>query len=127
MTAIFLYTLILLSILFKICLCISTYPLLIIISFDGFRYDYLNKTDAPNLAKLASDGVRAPWIEPRFITKTFPNHFSIATGLYEESHGIVGNNFFDPVLNDTFRLGRNESEWWDTGAIPLWVRMLEFL
>lgn len=104
------------------CGCmISNYPILIIVSFDGFRYDYLNKTDTPNFRKLAANGVQAPWIEPRFITKTFPNHFSIATGLYEESHGIVGNNFFDPTLNDTFHLNDTDPKWWDTGALPLWV------
>jgi len=119
----FVYLLLVLQILAhcKLNLAYSDYPLLIVISFDGFRYDYLNKTDTPNFDKLTSDGVRAPWIEARFITKTFPNHFSIATGLYEESHGIVANNFYDPVLNDTFRLGDLDSKWWDTGAVPLWV------
>lgn len=114
--------LVLLVVFLRSCLCaVSKSPLLIVVSFDGFRYDYLNKTDTPNFGRLAADGVRAPWIEARFITKTFPNHFSIATGLYEESHGIVANTFYDPILNDTFHLGDTDAKWWDTGAVPIWV------
>lgn len=100
---------------------VSKYPLLIVVSFDGFRWDYLNKTDTPNFDKIIANGVKAPCIEARFITKTFPNHHSIATGLYEETHGIVANSFYDPVLNDVFSLSDTGPEWWDTGAVPVWV------
>ncbi|GAB6032703.1 ectonucleotide pyrophosphatase phosphodiesterase [Chamberlinius hualienensis] len=93
----------------------------LIISFDGFRHDYLTMTETPNFDQLIAGGVKAPWIEPRFITKTFPNHHSIATGLYEESHGIVANIFYDPIINKTFEPKSIESEWWDTGAVPLWI------
>ncbi|GAB6029723.1 Bis(5'-adenosyl)-triphosphatase enpp4, variant 2 [Chamberlinius hualienensis] len=101
---------------------LSEHPLLLVVSFDGFRYDYLTKTDTPNFDRLISDGVTVPWIEARFTTKTFPNHHSIATGVYEETHGIVANNFYDPVLNQSFDLDYTGAEWWDVdGVIPVYT------
>src|SRR5260221_14687500 len=67
-------------------------PTVILISLDGFRYDYLNLYRPANLNALANDGVRARWMTPSFPSKTFPNHYSIATGLYPQNHGIVENN-----------------------------------
>ncbi|XP_014675768.1 PREDICTED: ectonucleotide pyrophosphatase/phosphodiesterase family member 5-like [Priapulus caudatus] len=101
----------------------STHPLLLIVSFDGFRYDYLDKTNTPNFDALIADGVKAKWMEASFPTKTFPNHYTLATGLYEESHGIIANNFYDPDLDATFhkRTSMTESRWWDAGAEPIWV------
>ncbi|XP_070556761.1 ectonucleotide pyrophosphatase/phosphodiesterase family member 5-like isoform X2 [Ptychodera flava] len=100
-------------------------PLTLLISFDGFRWDYLQKVETPNFDVLISDGSFVPdGIVPTFITKTFPNHFTIATGLYEESHGIVANNMYDPVLNEKFHIGGEDStssKWWDVGAEPIWV------
>src|SRR5882672_12847130 len=71
-------------------------PLLILISIDGFRWDYLQKYDAPTLRQLAASGVHATRLTPSFPSKTFPNHYTIVTGLYPEHHGIVSNWFFDP-------------------------------
>lgn len=71
-----------------------TQPLLLI-SIDGFRYDYLYRGLTPNLARLARSGLHGP-MKPQFPTYTFPNHYSLVTGLYPESHGIVGNAFYDP-------------------------------
>ncbi|UYV73546.1 ENPP4 [Cordylochernes scorpioides] len=100
----------------------SAYPLLLVISFDGFRYDYLDKVKLPNFSELIRDGVRAQWMDNLFITKTLPNHFSIATGLFQESHGIVGNVMFDPVFNETFDFDNIDSKWWDNGlSWPIWV------
>src|SRR5438045_9729616 len=70
-------------------------PTVILISLDGFRWDYLDKFNPPTLNKLAKEGVRAKWMIPSFPTKTFPNHYTIATGLYPAHHGIVENNFYD--------------------------------
>ncbi|HEX8637669.1 MAG TPA: alkaline phosphatase family protein, partial [Pyrinomonadaceae bacterium] len=70
-------------------------PTVILISLDGFRYDYLEKFNPPTLNKLAREGVRAKWMIPSFPTKTFPNHYTIATGLYPENHGIIENNIYD--------------------------------
>ena len=96
-------------------------PTVILISLDGYRYDYLEKFQPKILNKLAKEGVRAKWLIPSFPTKTFPNHYTIATGLYPENHGIIENNIFD--FDTVFTLGKREevqnSRWW-LGE-PIWV------
>lgn len=96
-------------------------PTVILISIDGFRYDYFEKFGPAALNKLARDGVRAKWMVPSFPTKTFPNHYTVATGLYPEHHGIIENNIWD--FGVTFSLGKREevqnSRWW-LGE-PIWV------
>lgn len=97
-------------------------PTVILISYDGFRWDYMEKVDTPNLDFIARNGVKAKHLINTFVTKTFPNHFTLVTGLYEESHGIVANVFFDPVLNETFYIGSKsylESKWWN--GEPVWI------
>lgn len=93
----------------------------ILISLDGYRYDYLEKFNPPTLNRLAQKGVRAKWMIPSFPTKTFPNHYTIATGLYPENHGIIENNIYD--FGTTFSLGKREEvqnpRWW-LGE-PVWV------
>ncbi len=71
-------------------------PSIILVSFDGFRWDYTNKAPTPNLRSLAMRGVRADGLIPSYPSKTFPNHYTIATGLYPGHHGIVANNILDP-------------------------------
>ena len=96
-------------------------PTVILISLDGFRYDYVDKYEAPTIAKLGRDGVRAKWMIPSFPTKTFPNHYTIVTGLYPANHGIVENNVFD--FGTVFSMGKREEvenpRWW--GGEPIWV------
>ncbi len=96
-------------------------PTLILISLDGFRADYLDKYKPKTLLELASSGVRAKWLTPVFPTKTFTNHYSIATGLYPENHGIIENNIYD--FGVVFSLSNREevqnSRWW-LGE-PIWV------
>ncbi|MEO7659373.1 MAG: alkaline phosphatase family protein, partial [Pyrinomonadaceae bacterium] len=70
-------------------------PTVILISLDGFRYDYVDKYRPRAISRLANTGVRARWMIPSFPTKTFPNHYTIATGLYPQNHGIVENSVFD--------------------------------
>jgi predicted AlkP superfamily pyrophosphatase or phosphodiesterase len=98
--------------------------LLILISIDGFRWDYLQKYDAPVLKKLAAEGVHATRMTPSFPSKTFPNHYTLVTGLRPEHHGIVGNWFYDPVIGETFGMSKPESNhdprWWAEGE-PVWV------
>lgn len=98
-------------------------PTVILISLDGFRYDYLSRYRPANLNALATEGVRARWMIPSFPSKTFPNHYTIATGLYPQNHGIVENNIYDPVFKAVFSLAdRKEvenSRWW-LGE-PIWV------
>ncbi|XP_039265266.2 venom phosphodiesterase 2-like [Styela clava] len=94
----------------------------ILFSLDGFRDSYLFRHETPNLWKLASCGVHAPYVRSVYPTLTFPNHYSIATGLYPEFHGIVGNRFYDHDLDEEFRLGAPETSdprWW--GGEPIWV------
>ncbi len=74
------------------------------ISFDGFRSDYLDWYDTPNMDRFISKGVRAEGLIPVFVSKTFPNHYSIATGLYAENHGLIGNHFYDSLLDDEYSL-----------------------
>ena len=83
---------------------VLTQPTVILVSYDGFRWDYMEKVPTPNLNFIASNGIKAKHLLNTFVTKTFPNHFTLVTGLYEESHGIVANTFFDPIFNDTFYL-----------------------
>jgi predicted AlkP superfamily pyrophosphatase or phosphodiesterase len=98
-------------------------PTLILVSIDGFHPDYLNKYQAPTLSMLARGGVRAKWMTPVYPSLTFPNHYSIATGLYPDRHGIVGNNIYDPEFKQTFGLRKREEvqngRWW-LGE-PIWV------
>ena len=96
-------------------------PTVILISLDGFRYDYIDKYSPPTLNTLARDGVRAKWMIPSFPTKTFPNHYTIATGLYPQNHGIVENNVWD--YDKKFEMSntrRVEEPYWWLGE-PIWV------
>ena len=98
-------------------------PTVILISVDGFRADYLDKYPAPTLSLLAKRGVRARWMTPAFPSLTFPNHYTIATGLYPDNHGIVGNNIYDPEFKQIFTMAKREEvqngRWW-LGE-PIWV------
>ena len=94
----------------------------VLISIDGFRYDYLDRYPSPNLHRIIAAGVRAPLV-PVFPTKTFPNHYSIVTGLFPEHHGVVENTMYDPVFDTVFRISDSDAvtdaRWW--GGEPLWV------
>ncbi|GAM19124.1 hypothetical protein SAMD00019534_022990, partial [Acytostelium subglobosum LB1] len=97
---------------------------LIVISIDGFRYDFLDRGITPNLLSLYTGedpGVKADYMTPQFPSKTFPNHYSLATGLHPESHGIVSNKFYDTVTKKTFLSKTNESTvaTWYLGE-PIW-------
>jgi len=97
-------------------------PTVLLISIDGFRPDYLG-ADTPNLNSLVERGVRAKWLIPSFPTKTFPNHYTIVTGLYPEHHGIVANNIWDDAMGVKFTTSNREQvqnpKWW--GGEPIWV------
>lgn len=94
----------------------------LLISFDGFRYDYLNKTATPNFDQFAENGVQSKGLIPVFPSKTFPNHYSIATGLYPENTGFVGNTMYDPEWEEWYRIGDREAVEngkWYSGE-PIW-------
>src|SRR5690606_41423691 len=78
-------------------------PYVVVVSFDGFRYDYLDRYDVPNFDRLAGRGVRADAMIPVFPSKTFPNHYSIATGMYAEKHGLADNDFYSPESDAVYR------------------------
>jgi len=94
----------------------------VLISLDGFRADYIARPGAVRLRELAARGVRAERLVPSFPSKTFPNHYSLVTGLYPEHHGIVANAMSDPELG-RFAIGDNpavrDARWWD--GEPIWV------
>ncbi len=98
-------------------------PTVILIAIDGFRSDYLEKYKPKYLNKLAKSGTRARWMTPSFPTKTFPNHYTIATGLLPAHHGIVANNMYDSGFDAVFTMGKREevqnARWW-LGE-PIWV------
>ncbi|XP_076096525.1 uncharacterized protein LOC143067274 isoform X4 [Mytilus galloprovincialis] len=93
----------------------------LLISLDGFRAEYLTRNLTPTLQRLTSCGVHTPYMRAVYPTLTFPNHYTIVTGLYPESHGIVDNNMYDPVINEKFSIGGSSKEnpaWW--GGEPIW-------
>ena len=95
----------------------------LLVSIDGFRADYLDPVVTPNLNALASRGVRAEALIPSFPTKTFPNHYTIVTGLRPDHHGLVANNMWDPVMESSYSLGNRKAirnaDWY--GGTPVWV------
>lgn len=93
---------------------------LILISIDGFRWDYLQRHDAPTLKALAAGGVHATRLTPSYPSKTFPNHYTLVTGLYPQNHGIVANWFYDPADNAKFDMSKIEPRWWNQGE-PVWI------
>jgi len=95
-------------------------PPLILISLDGFRWDYLDRGLSPNLSALAAGGVRAERMIPSFPSVTFPNHYTLVTGLYPDHNGIVNNTFEDPKMPGVFKMQSKEEGWWDQGT-PLWT------
>lgn len=104
------------------------HPKLLLISMDGFRWDYLTKRgNFPNLRQIKDTGVSASrGLKNVFLTKTLVNHYSILTGLYAESHGITGNIFYDSGLKQQFNSFINttqltDSRWFDVGAEPIWA------
>ncbi len=95
---------------------------LILISLDGVRPDYLERGLTPALGALAADGVRAKWMNPSYPSLTFPNHYTLVTGLRPDRHGIVNNTMHDPVLGEftlSNRAAVGDGRWW--GGEPLWV------
>ncbi|KAM4581006.1 ectonucleotide pyrophosphatase/phosphodiesterase family member 7 [Odontesthes bonariensis] len=96
---------------------------LLLISFDGFRWDYDQDVDTPNMDRLAVDGVKAKYITPPMLTMTSPSHFTTITGRWVEDHEVVHNMMYNTTTN--LKVGHKKtltrSEWWDNGALPLWI------
>ena len=95
----------------------------VVVSFDGLRHDFLDRVAAPAFRRVAARGVRADALIPVFPTKTFPNHYAIATGSYGATHGIVANTFYDPARDAWFslydRTAVEDGRWY--GGEPIWA------
>ncbi|WP_206156235.1 alkaline phosphatase family protein [Chitinophaga fulva] len=101
----------------------QTKPYVIMISIDGFRYDYAEKHHAQNLLRLSGQGVRATAMQPSFPSLTFPNHYTLATGMYPAHHGLVDNHFYDRKRDAIYKVGNRDAvedgTWY--GGLPLWI------
>ncbi|RFM25835.1 alkaline phosphatase family protein [Deminuibacter soli] len=98
-------------------------PYVILISADGFRADLADKFNAKNLQRLRAGGVQADYMQPSFPSLTFPNHYTIVTGLYPAHNGLVDNGFYDENRQASYTMGNKkavaDSSWY--GGTPLWV------
>ncbi|XP_067402851.1 ectonucleotide pyrophosphatase/phosphodiesterase family member 3 [Emydura macquarii macquarii] len=99
-------------------------PPLILFSMDGFRAEYLQTWNSllPNIEKLKTCGTHSKYMRAAYPTKTFPNHYTIVTGLYPESHGIIDNNMYDVNLKQSFSLSgqaKFDPIWWS--GQPIWL------
>src|SRR6218665_826479 len=97
---------------------------LIVFSFDGFKYDYLNAENTPFLWSQLKSGVTG-YMLPTFSTKTLPNHHSIATGCYQETHGVVHNHMYDPTDHTEYHASvKNDTSFWfsdNPKVIPIYI------
>ena len=100
-----------------------TKPYLVVLSMDGFRWDYTDYARTPNFDKIEKLGVKAKSMIPSFPTKTFPNHYTMATGLYPDNHGIVLNSFYDPEKNRHYKVSDRDAveDGSFYGGEPIWV------
>lgn len=98
-------------------------PYVILVSFDGFKPEYLDRFELPGFRRVIERGVRAQAMLPVFPSLTFPNHYSLVTGLYPEHHGLVENTFHDPERNRTYSIRDRDAVadgTWYRGE-PIWV------
>ena len=98
----------------------------LLISLDGFRWDYRDRFETPVLDAMAAAGASAARLQPGFPSKTFPNHFTLVTGLVPDHHGIISNTMRDPrIPGVTFSMSNREAvvdaRWWE--AEPIWTTL----
>lgn len=119
--------LVLTAILFANCTALIAQPqsnqTTVVFSLDGFRWDYPLKAKTPNLDTIAREGVKAVSLIPSFPSKTFPNHYTIATGLVPDHNGLVNNAFYDTALGKSFSMGNKEARFGPVfyGGEPIWI------
>lgn len=98
-------------------------PYVVMVSLDGFRYDYVKKYGAKNIEEIARQGVQAESLIPCFPSSTFPNHYSLITGMYPSRHGLVSNTFYRPEDMKEYRISDRsvvqDGRWY--GGTPIWV------
>ena len=104
----------------------ATARTVVLVSIDGFRADYVERGVTPTLSAMAESGLRVRRMTPSFPTVTFPNHYTLVTGLHPDRHGVVSNRMLDPAIPGEFRHSDRaqvmDRRWWD-GAEPLWVTL----
>ncbi len=98
-------------------------PYVVMLSLDGFRWDYPDKCPTPNLDRIAAHGVKAKSLQPAFPSKTFANHYTMATGLYPDHSGIVENSFYDPATGKHYSISDRKAveDASFYGGEPIWV------
>ncbi|KAM5309022.1 ectonucleotide pyrophosphatase/phosphodiesterase family member 7 [Glossophaga mutica] len=96
---------------------------LLLVSFDGFRWDYDQDVETPHLDAMALDGVKARYMTPAFVTMTSPCHFTLVTGRHIENHGVVHNMFYDTAsqVKLPYHATLGVQRWWDNGSVPIWI------
>ncbi|XP_013799965.2 ectonucleotide pyrophosphatase/phosphodiesterase family member 7 [Apteryx mantelli] len=96
---------------------------LLLVSFDGFRWNYDQDVDTPNLDTMAAEGVKAQYMTPAFITITSPCHFTLLTGKYIENHGVIHNMLFNTSTGQKLPYYGTQgvASWWDNGSLPIWI------
>ena len=96
-------------------------PYVVLVSLDGFRADYPRLDDAKHLLAIAAHGVSTEGMVPSYPSLTFPNHYTLATGLYPEHHGIVANSFYDATKDAHYSMSRTATEGAWYGGTPIWA------
>uniref|UniRef100_A0A8C3A1V6 Ectonucleotide pyrophosphatase/phosphodiesterase 7, tandem duplicate 2 n=1 Tax=Cyclopterus lumpus TaxID=8103 RepID=A0A8C3A1V6_CYCLU len=96
---------------------------LLLISFDGFRWDYDRDVDTPHLDKMAREGATAQYVTPPFLTITSPSHFTLLTGRYIENHGVIHNMWFNTTTQEKkqYYMAQFVDSYWDNGSLPIWI------
>ncbi|XP_074076739.1 ectonucleotide pyrophosphatase/phosphodiesterase family member 7 [Macrotis lagotis] len=96
---------------------------LLLVSFDGFRWNYDQDVDTPNLDSMVQDGVKARYMTPAFVTMTSPCHFTLVTGKYIENHGVVHNMYYNTTskVKLPYHATLGIERWWDNGSLPIWI------
>lgn len=97
---------------------------LLLISIDGFRHDYIGQFEGPAMARMAREGLHADSLQQAFPTKTFATHYTLVTGRYPGTHGVVANNMWDPRRDARFSLGDRQAVndgFWYQGGEPIWI------
>jgi predicted AlkP superfamily pyrophosphatase or phosphodiesterase len=97
-------------------------PYVIMVSFDGFRYDYVQNFNPPNFKQFIANGSQAKALIPSFPSKTFPNHYTLVTGLNPGNHGLVDNTFYDPARKEIYKMSDKikVADLYYYGGVPLW-------
>ncbi|NXT80825.1 ENPP7 phosphodiesterase, partial [Zapornia atra] len=102
---------------------VSSHSKVLLVSFDGFRWNYDQDVDTPNLDAMAAEGVKAQYMTPAFITITSPCHFTLLTGRYLENHGVIHNMWFNTSTGQKlpYYSTQGVDSWWDNGSLPIWI------